>query len=131
MWTGAKYRGGYGHFRRLVDGEWKMYKAHRYSLEYARNLKPKDTHGKVVMHSCDNPACVNPDHLSMGSIKDNNDDKVSKGRLRFGARDGVNALSYSLASKLRAMYREGYTQAELSRAFKSFWRKQSTNKSYN
>lgn len=40
-------------------------------------------HGKVVMHSCDNPKCINPKHLSIGSVSDNVHDCIRKGRFSF------------------------------------------------
>lgn len=43
--------------------------------------------GRVVMHSCDNPCCVRPSHLTVGSVADNQADMASKGRGYWGARD--------------------------------------------
>jgi hypothetical protein len=80
-WTGAIYRGGYGHFRRKVDGKWKMYKTHRYSYEYYHGPIPE---GKIILHSCDNPACVNPNHLSVGTHKENTGQCIARGRKVFG-----------------------------------------------
>ena len=52
--------------------------AHRVAWE-AHNAQPIPE-GMVVMHSCDNPACVNPEHLSIGTPKDNTHDMIAKGR---------------------------------------------------
>jgi hypothetical protein len=44
--------------------------------------------GLIILHSCDNPACFNPEHLSVGTHYDNNLDKISKGRQAKGSRNG-------------------------------------------
>lgn len=79
LWAGATDRDGYGIFRGSIAG--KLYtKAHRFSYTlHTGELVPD---GKVVMHSCDNPRCVNPDHLSLGTTLDNMLDKVAKGRAK-------------------------------------------------
>ena len=51
--------------------------AHRYSYLIHKGKIPR---GKVVMHSCDNPKCVNPKHLSVGTYKENTADMYAKGR---------------------------------------------------
>ena len=71
-WQGGKDRDGYGHIR--IEG--KLWQAHRFSSL----LDGKDPKGYVVMHTCDNPGCVNPAHLSLGTQKDNIKDMIQKGR---------------------------------------------------
>ncbi|QGK90414.1 hypothetical protein APK44_14 [Acinetobacter phage vB_AbaP_APK44] len=61
-------------------GERNKLKLHRLAYCRANNLHIKDIDGKVVMHKCDNPRCINPEHLTLGSVADNNQDRVSKGR---------------------------------------------------
>lgn len=77
-WAGARNDKGYGQLG--VYGT-KHY-AHRVSYELATSdyLLSDSTRGDVVMHSCDNPPCVNPSHLSRGTHQDNMDDMVTKGR---------------------------------------------------
>ena len=71
---GGKNNLGYGMVR---DGK-KMRTAHRVSYEEHNNTKiPKHL---VTMHSCDNPCCCNPQHLSLGTRSDNTKDMISKGR---------------------------------------------------
>jgi hypothetical protein len=71
----ARQRGeGYGYF--MFNWETKML-AHRYSWELHHGPIPK---GMLVCHRCDNPPCVRPDHLFLGTYKDNAHDMVAKGR---------------------------------------------------
>lgn len=77
IWDGATYSNGYGVFR---VGK-HLIPAHRVSYRlYKGQLEDK----LVVMHSCDNVKCVNPQHLSLGTHKDNAADMKAKKRHRFG-----------------------------------------------
>lgn len=72
-WTGAKNSYGYG---MVLSGK-KLLRAHRVMYEMTFDDIPS---GMFVMHSCDNPGCVNPDHLSLGTPLSNSNDMVLKGR---------------------------------------------------
>lgn len=87
-WLGARTSAGYG---QLVYGRHpqKIY-AHRFSYELHFGAIP---HGMVICHKCDNPACVRPDHLFVGSQADNMADCSAKGRIAHGARSGSARLS--------------------------------------
>lgn len=73
-WAAGQRGGGYGGFH--LDGR-EVY-AHRYALE--RKIGRKLEEGELALHSCDNRLCVNPDHLRVGSIKDNVIDCMIRGR---------------------------------------------------
>ncbi len=76
-WAGSKKnaKNGYGC---IWDNEQKKSRlAHRVSYEIFHGEIPID---KIVMHSCDNPKCVNPKHLGLGTHKLNGEDKANKGR---------------------------------------------------
>ncbi len=65
--------------------------------------------GKLVMHSCDTPPCVNPHHLFPGTDKENTRDALSKGRLRplRGERNPIHKLTECEVRTIRSLYEQG------------------------
>ena len=61
LWVGAKTGSGYGRIVRVVGGRNRNYMAHRVAWEESRDMEVPP--GKVVLHTCGVPACVNPEHL--------------------------------------------------------------------
>lgn len=74
VWTGAKNLQGYG---KLKTDEGPIKAAHRLAWEIANGPIPE---GRLVLHRCDNPSCVRPEHLFLGTYVDNHQDMIQKGR---------------------------------------------------
>lgn len=98
IWTRARSAKGYGSM--FIGGRYVS--AHRAS--YILHRGPISDPGLYVCHRCDTPSCVNPDHLFLGTPRDNTNDRRAKGRsgdLR-GERNGRARLTPSDVAKLRA-----------------------------
>lgn len=95
-WMGAKNSYGYGIF--LLPGE-RPARAHR--VMYERRVGPI-LDGMVIMHICDNPPCVNPDHLKVGTKLDNNRDRIAKRRGKYGLERKNTKLSDQDVLDIRA-----------------------------
>lgn len=87
LWVGTAFDSGYG----LLRVEGKNKRAHRLAYELAHGVELDSS--QLVCHHCDNPACVNPDHLFLGSSLDNTRDCMAKGRYRnrWGAVQPIDA----------------------------------------
>lgn len=97
LWTASSHGRGYGLFhtgRGIRKG--KMEFAHRVAYELYKGVRPEAN--QSVCHSCDNPCCVNPNHLFLGSHDDNMKDMASKNRAgklsRFTEEDILGILNY-------------------------------------
>ena len=77
LWIGSTTMFGHGQIRSGVGGRERLL-AHRLSWELHRGAIPE---GRLVLHECDNPPCVNPDHLSLGSYSRNTKDAYRRGRI--------------------------------------------------
>lgn len=76
-WQGYKNANGYGWIKRSYGGVGINYLAHRFSYLQVHGSIPK---GLSVLHKCDNPACVRPSHLFLGTQVDNLEDMHNKNR---------------------------------------------------
>ncbi|MFI2616710.1 HNH endonuclease [Streptomyces sp. NPDC018584] len=114
-WTGGTRGNGYGTF--WVDR--KRYYAHRYAFFLTHDRMPTG----VILHACDNPICVRPDHLSEGTQADNVIDMWSKGRgvappLHIGESHPQAQLTATTVLRIREQYASGqYTQAGLAHEY--------------
>jgi hypothetical protein len=100
-WIGGKDRWGYGRFG--INGRPTL--AHRFMYELEIGVIPE---GMLVLHECDNPACVNPDHLKLGTYKDNSDDKVKKDRQPKGEKNGKSKLTEYDVEEIRNLWLSGF-----------------------
>lgn len=104
-WIGGHNRAGYG--RLMVDRE--VIPAHRFAWTIANGPIPQ---GMIVCHRCDNPPCVRPDHLFVGTYADNHRDMRAKGR-----DVGNRRLSPPVARRIRELNASGVPQAAIAAMF--------------
>ena len=114
-WVGSRHRAGYGQMSilgrktRATRILWKI---------LGRELLP----GQLIMHKCDNPPCVRPDHLAAATMKENMMDMVAKGRhlknQRLGSSHGSSKLTESNVSEIRRMRpSKNFNSTELAKRF--------------
>ncbi len=94
-WQRARKRGGYGVFK--MSG--KMHAAQRVAWKFTHGNIPNDL---CVLHHCDNPPCVRPDHLWLGTNLDNVKDRDSKKRQASGGRNGMRTHPERIARGIRS-----------------------------
>ena len=124
LWTGATYNFGYGVLSvSRLEGN---VQAHRFSWQFHFGPIPGD---QCVLHKCDNPACVNPDHLFLGTRKINNEDMRLKGRHKnppynnipppshLGAAHPNAKLTDDCVRQIRALRLQGLSNKTLSAMF--------------
>jgi hypothetical protein len=101
-WTG-RLEAGYGRLRMGSKASDKKVGAHKAAWLLLRGDVPAVAY---VCHKCDNPSCVNPDHLFLGTALSNMQDKVQKGRHRspVGEAHGTAVLTDAQAAAARALY---------------------------
>jgi hypothetical protein len=108
LWTGSTNGRGYGLF--YVVGKQRIF-AHRLAWLISRGDIPK---GQEVCHRCDNGLCINPEHLFLGSHRDNHLDSVRKGRKRVW---GLQKLDARQVEAIRARVAAGELQRLVAAAF--------------
>lgn len=113
IWTAAVDHHGYGNIGAGRRSEGKI-KAHRAAWLLAGGEDPGD---RDLCHRCDNPRCVRPDHLFIGSRLDNMRDCVAKGRASRGSRNGHARLSEAAITEARRLLSQGVSRKELAAKF--------------
>lgn len=110
VWTGGTHRSGHGKMQ--VAG--KSIGAHRVAFEVAYGPIPEDL---VVRHKCDNPPCVNPSHLELGTHADNAQDRMLRGRGLVGESHPRSKLTVDQVREIRSLLTHGKTQSEIAQRF--------------
>jgi hypothetical protein len=111
-WKGKK-KNGYGAFSKGAkkDGD---FLAHRFSWMLHNSQEIPE--GLFVMHKCDNPECTNPEHLTLGTPKENTQDMIAKGRKRTVAPVGLgNGKSLLNEEKVRLIRQSNLPHAVIAR----------------
>lgn len=128
LWSGAVDTSGYG----LIRYMGKLHKAHRLSYMLSKGKIPE---GMLVCHKCDVPLCCNPDHLFLGTMQDNMDDREAKGRgvRKEGEAHGMSKLTADTVREARERFSKGESAYLLAKCYgvahSSMW-KVVTNQSW-
>jgi len=96
LWKGGKTDSGYGRMDLSKEGDYD--RSHRISWKLTQGAIPK---GMFVCHKCDVRLCVNPDHLFIGTQKDNMRDMITKGRQRKNFRPHTTVLTPEQVTEIR------------------------------
>ena len=113
-WNGAYGTKGYG---RLTIRGTKVRECAAHRLSYEIHNGPIDPE-LLVRHKCDNPACVNPAHLVVGTYADNSDDMTSRGRQARGEQAGNTKLTCGIIDNIRQLYAQGeLTQKQIGKLY--------------
>lgn len=123
-WKATRSHKGYGEFYSKLRGGRKT-RAHQVAWILSHGEIPD---GMCVCHKCDNPACVNPRHLFVGTALDNNKDKMEKGRWKsrflygidhpqHGTKSKFNKLTEDNVKEIRILKNSGYTLRSIAERF--------------
>lgn len=108
IWTAGTID-GYGQFS-FPAGQ----RAHRYSWELHNGPVPERL---CVLHRCDNPPCVNPDHLFLGTREENLEDMTAKGRRARGSVNGNSKLTEKKVVKIKKLLSLGVKYKDIAEQF--------------
>lgn len=111
-WKASCAGKGYGQIK--LPGERRQIYAHRLSwLIYRGEISDN----RQVLHRCDNPKCVNPEHLFLGTCADNLQDMKQKGRHLYGSRNSRAKLTEDDVKQIKRCLDSGMTQTRIAKAF--------------
>ena len=114
MWTAAKAGRGYG----VLRFRGRQWYAHRVSWVVYRGEIPQNI---CVLHRCDTPGCINPEHLFLGSYQDNSRDASCKGRLpgnrTHGSQKPIAKLDETSVRRIRLLYYGGASIRAIQRQY--------------
>lgn len=115
-WTGLRGDSHYGLLSVSIGSGWWNEGAHRLAWVLHNGPLPDlPDHGRAhVLHHCDNPPCVNPKHLFVGTYGDNNRDKAAKGRAPRGE---THPITHVTEEQVRSLRADPRPQRELARAY--------------
>ena len=109
-WSGVLHKQGYG----MIRSNRIHHLTHRVSYTVFKGDIPQ---GMFVCHHCDNRRCVNPEHLFLGTVQDNQLDMKNKNRSIFGERCSTAKLKEANVLEILAMKKSGKTGREVAKAF--------------
>lgn len=112
LWMASTAGKGYGQIK--LTGQRRQIYAHRLAYIIATG---KDPGAKQLCHTCDNPKCVNPEHLFVGTSQDNHDDMKAKGRHTFGEKNTQAKLDEVQVQQIKTMLSLGVPQTKIGAAF--------------
>lgn len=116
-WAKGRHDNGYG---RIVNDDGVLVRAHR--AAYEDYFGCEIPIGMVVMHACDNRACCNPFHLSLGTQADNLRDMRRKGRQARGERHGHAKFSDAQIAEMRSRAGAGESLGSIAQAFDTYYK---------
>jgi hypothetical protein len=114
--SGSIRRDGYG----VAQFQGKQYLAHRLAFSLNEYKHPMALTGLVVRHKCDNPSCINVEHLEPGTQADNMTDMAARNRRAVGSKVGTSKLSELQVKEIRAAYTprsKTHNQYQLARKY--------------
>ena len=112
IWMASCAGMGYGQIK--LPGERRQIYAHRLSYLIHKGPLPE---GKQICHTCDNPKCVNPDHLFVGTSQDNHDDMKEKKRHTYRQQSKTAKITEEQARQVLGMVGLGIKQTVIAKAF--------------
>jgi hypothetical protein len=117
VWTGGNREGDYGAFGIMEGGKCKQVVASRYSWELHTGQRPPSD--LFVCHICDNPPCVNPNHLFLGTTQDNTADRDQKGRGQRpkGELNAMALVTEDDVRRIRELYASGIPPRQINKMY--------------